>query len=108
MIIYIFMVLVSIFFCYCSLKTGKKINKIVFSFLSFFPFFLVSAIRYDVGTDYLFRYVPDYLIIYEGADVPNLEFITKVIIKLCTMITRDYSIFFIISSLIINFLASTR
>ena len=103
MIIYITMLGVSILFSYISTKYDK-IPKNIFRILSVIPFIIVSGFRYKVGTDYLFRYVPDYLIIFEGGDVPNLEIITKIIIKFCCFITRDYCLFFFITSLMINVL----
>jgi len=102
MIVYILMVLLSMLFCYFYERSDTKLKKRIFSILSFLPFFIVSGFRYGVGTDYLFRYAPDYLIIYEGGDVPNLEFIVKLIIRICTSFTRDYTIFFLITSFIIN------
>ena len=58
MIIYITMLGVSILFSYISTKYDK-ILKNIFRILSVIPFIIVSGFRYKVGTDYLFRYVPD-------------------------------------------------
>lgn len=101
MIVYLLMLGISLIFAFLSIKKGRK-QKMIFQMLSSLPFIVVSAIRYGVGTDYLFRYVPDYLIIYEGANVPNLELVIKLIMKFCCIFTNDYCLFFIITSIIIN------
>lgn len=102
MIIYLIMLFLSLMFCSFYKRAETKNMKITYVILSFLPFFFVSGLRYDVGTDYLFRYAPDYLIIYEGGNIPNLEIAMKLIMKFCCLLTRDYSIFFILTSFVIN------
>ena len=63
MIIYVSMILIAIAFAYVAQKMESK-NKVVYyvmASLSALPFFVVSAFRYDVGTDYFYRYMYDYL-----------------------------------------------
>lgn len=79
----------------------KKIIKIIAYVLSGLSFFVVSAIRYDVGTDYLFRYAPDYINMGQGIDIANLEIGYKVIVWICLLITKDYAILFAVTSAII-------
>ena len=81
-------------------KQNKKINVCAY-ILAGLSFFIVSAIRYDVGTDYLFRYAPDYIKIGQGGDVANLEIGYKIIVWICLLITKDYAILFAVTSAII-------
>lgn len=100
--IYITMIALAILFSYLFSKTDKKINKIIYSILSMLPFIIVSAIRYDVGTDYFFRYVPNYNTFVEGGTVNSLEILFRGLIKLCIFISDDYIILFAITAVIIN------
>ena len=59
MIVYISMFIISIFLTIVSQKSKNRISKIIFQILAVLPFIIVSAIRYDVGTDYFVRYVPN-------------------------------------------------
>lgn len=97
--IYIFALFLSLFFCVFF----KKYPRTSFV-LAAMPFFIISAIRYDVGTDYMFRYVPDYLAIYNGRNVTNLELLFKLFVKICTFIAEDnYQILFVITSAVVVF-----
>ncbi len=102
MITYSIMIITSLLLSYVSTKIKNKKPKIFFQILSALPFIIVSGIRYDVGTDYLYRYAPDYLIIGEGDDVLNLEILVKLLLKFCNLITKDYFLFFAITSVITN------
>ena len=79
----------------------NKWLKITAYVLSGLSFFIVSAIRYDVGTDYLFRYAPDYIKMGQGIDIGNLEIGYKIIAWICLLITKDYAIIFAVTSAII-------
>ena len=98
MYIYIIMVTISLFNAYAFRK--KKKLAIAMSLL---PFFVVSAIRFDVGTDYMYRYVPDYYSIYNGKDVTSLEILFKLFYRICIFFVGNrYQIVFIITSFVIN------
>lgn len=96
--IYFVMLFITVFF---ALLYKKNENKKIFAFLSFIPFFMISAIRYDVGTDYLYRYVPNYISIANGKNVTSLEILFNLLIRVCAFITKDYLLLFIITSAII-------
>lgn len=98
--VYIIMLLISLLFIYLSEKNRKKSLKIIFYIAAAIPFILVSALRYDVGTDYFYRYVPNYNQMAKGLDVPNLEIGFKLLINLCLIFTKDYQILFAITSII--------
>ena len=102
MIIYILMLVTSLIFVYLYKKASKKSYKCLCFLLSVLPFILVSGIRYDVGTDYLFRYAPDYLNIVNNQNIANMEIGFKTIMYLCTLISKDYVLLFIVTSIIIN------
>ena len=102
MIVYIAMLVTTLIILYGAEKTYNKNIKIFLYFLAVIPFIVVSGIRYDLGTDYSFRYVPDYNSIANGEDVVNLEFGFKLLIKLCILFTNNPQILFVITSIIIN------
>lgn len=102
MIVYIIMIMISLFFTYLSVKTEDKLQKIVYIVLTMIPFIVVSGFRYDVGTDYLYRYVPDFNSIANGIDVENLEKGFKLIIKLCLLFSNNSQLLFIITSILIT------
>ncbi len=60
------MIIISLVFAILANKTKSKIRKIIYYIGICIPFIIVSGIRYDVGTDYMFRYVPNYISISEG------------------------------------------
>lgn len=102
MYIYIIMLVISLIFTYfyMNCKDNKKI-KTIFAILSALPFVFISAIRYDVGTDYLYRYVPDFLTIKNGGHVANLELGFTFLDKICLVFSKDYSLLFFLTSIII-------
>ncbi len=101
MSIYILMFAYSVFFSFLAVKQKRRIAKIICTILASIPFILISAIRYDVGTDYLFRYVPDYLKIVAGNDVDNMEPLFKLLMKICIFISENYITLFIVTSTLI-------
>ena len=99
---YILMLIFSIAMILIAEKFKEnKIIKIIAYTLSGLSFFVVSAIRYDVGTDYFYRYAPDYISMGQGVDITNLEIGYKIIVKICLLITKDYAILFAVTSAII-------
>ena len=101
-ITYILMLLFSVVMLLIAQKFKEnKMIKIIAYVLSALSFFAVSALRYDVGTDYLFRYAPDYIKMGQGIDIQNLEIGYKVIVWICLLITKDYAIIFAVTSAII-------
>lgn len=103
MIVYIVMLIITIFFAYFAVK--NKQNKrvyFVFSFLASMPFVIVSAIRYDVGNDFLNRYSQAFTHIANGGYVSTYEYGFYLLNKACTLITHNPQIIFIVTTLIIN------
>lgn len=69
--------------------------------LAIVPMFLVSAFRYNVGTDYDKRYAYDYYQLAKGHDVDNLEIGFKTIDYICLLFTKEPYLLFAVTSLII-------
>lgn len=82
-------------------KIKSKKIKILLIILSILPLLIVSAIRYDLGTDYTKRYTKDYLQLAKGKDVKNLEIGFKLIDYFCLLFTKEPYVLFVITSLII-------
>ncbi len=102
MIVYILMFLLSIVFMHLANKQENVKRKNIFYVLSFMTFFLVSAFRYGVGTDYLRRYVYDYGRILEGIHVSNLEVGFQLLMKGTMLLSDKPFLMFFITSLMIN------
>ena len=104
MIVYVSAYFLSICIAYCT-KYVKDYRKKGLLFLaSSLPFIIVSSIRYDVGTDYMVRYFPDYIKIANGETIKNLEPLFYLLVKICTLITSQPYILFALTSIIIYLL----
>ena len=103
MIVYIIMVLISIAFLFLQRIVPKKWQKVTCFILAGLPFFLVSALRYRVGTDYHKRYVNNFNGLLRGGSPDDLalEIGFYILLKLCSFITYEYAIIFIVTSAII-------
>ncbi len=99
MIIYMLMITISLMFSLILKKIHSKKLYIMFAILSAIPFVIVSGFRYDVGTDYLFRYVNDFFVLRNGENINNLEIGFLVLQKICILL-NNYQVIFIITSLI--------
>ena len=108
MIVYILMIMISLCFVILAGKVKNKALRIALYVLSVLPFFLVSSLRYDLGTDYTKRYVKDFNTLVLGKDVNNLEIGFKCLVMLCIKITQNSNIlFFVTSSIILLFIMLT-
>lgn len=103
MYIYIIMLIVSLLFCYLSEKIKNKKAKICFQVLSIIPFLVISAIRYNVGTDYSSRYAGEFVKIRRGYIPPNLEIGYIGLVKLCLLFSKSSILLFVLTSAIISF-----
>ena len=82
-------------------KAKSKTIKTIVLILAIMPMLFISAIRYDVGTDYDKRYMADYYTLAEGKNVGNLEIGFKVIDYICLFFTQEPYLLFVVTSLII-------
>lgn len=98
---YILMITISVIFAILENNEDDKVKKNVYRICIIVPFFLISGLRYKVGTDYMFRYVPNYLTILHGGNVESLEILFKILIKVSILLNSDYATLFILSSAII-------
>lgn len=101
MIVYLVMLLFTIAFIFGAQKSKNKILKVILYICSVLPLFIVSALRYDLGTDYTKRYLSAYKATVNGVEVKSLEITFRYIVKICTTITTNPNILFIITSFII-------
>ncbi|MFR2535230.1 MAG: EpsG family protein [Clostridia bacterium] len=102
MMVYIVMLVIALLLAYYSQRVENKKVAFILKIGSILPFFLISAFRYDVGTDYLYRYSKDYHVICQGGNITNLEIGFKLLMKLCAFITKEPQILFVITSLLIT------
>ena len=88
MLVYTTGLLVSILLGWCAMHTksyhsGKKMWAVLLSAL---PLFLIAAVRYDVGTDYMFTYVPYFRYLSWGKQlrdmVPIFHWINQIVLWL--------------------------
>ena len=102
MLIYVLSLLLTLILMSLAIKNKDNKNYKILIILSVIPFLFISAFRYDVGTDYFYRYAPNYITIANGGDIKNLEFTFKILIKVCSFFTDSYvSLFFVTSAIII-------
>ena len=102
MYIYIITFLITILLIWLAENKAKsKTIKTIVLILAIMPMFFISAIRYDVGTDYDKRYMADYYTLAEGKNVGNLEIGFKVIDYICLFFTHEPYLLFVVTSLII-------
>lgn len=100
--IYIISFFLTILFIWLAkTKAKSKKTKITLLIIAVLPMLLVSALRYNVGTDYGKRYVANYDMIREGIEVEDLEIGFKIIDYICLIFTDDSYLLFIVTSLII-------
>lgn len=129
MIIYIFAFILTIFFAYkasctykeyvrvktsysganCSNKiSAYKMQYVALFILAFLPLFLVSALRYGVGTDYFFTYYPQFYNILNGGSNVYSEWGFFYLNKLIQLFTDDAQWLFVVTSFIfVYFLIKT-
>lgn len=79
-----------------------KFRYALFFFLAFFPLFFIAAVRYNVGTDYSFTYVPNFLRILNG-ETPYSEWGFNKFNRFIQLFTDDPQWLFISTSLIFTF-----
>lgn len=102
MIIYLIGFILTIILVYISeYKVKSERKKIVLRVIAILPLLVISAIRYNVGTDYDKRYVQDYINLSKGIDVTNLEIGFKIIDYICLLFTKETFLLFIVTSIII-------
>lgn len=76
----------------------------IFFLLAFFPIFFIVAVRYDVGVDYFYTYVPEWNNILNGAR-PFDEFIFNYLIVFIQLFTDNSQWLFVVTGFIFTFIA---
>ncbi len=83
--------------------SNRSAMNFVFVSLSAFPFFIISAIRYGIGTDYFYTYYPWFQRIAHGANNPSYEMGFYYLNVLLSKITENPQWLFVITSFITVF-----
>ncbi|MFI3202578.1 MAG: EpsG family protein, partial [Eubacteriales bacterium] len=65
---------------------------------SVLPIIVLSGFRFDVGTDYMYRYFPDFKSIESGVIPYNLEIGYLAIVKLCLLISDNFQLLMVVTS----------
>lgn len=109
MAVYIFMTIFAVVFsAFANIKTYEKkskrkyaINlKLISWHISEIILIIVAAIRYDVGQDYMYTYVPYFNGVLRGAPNENIEIGFFILNKIVQVFTQDYAGIFIVCSVI--------
>lgn len=82
-------------------RKQKVIYALLF-LLALFPVFFISGIRYDVGTDYFYTYVPEFNASLNGA-WPYSEMGFNLLIKIIQIFTDDFVWLFVVTSFIFTY-----
>lgn len=75
----------------------QEIKNRLLIYISALPVFLLSALRYGIGTDYFYTYVPSFVIVANGGRM-HFEVLFHLLIKIITMFTDNYQWLFIVTS----------
>lgn len=105
MLVYILLTIICIFFGFLGDKADSKKNYALYKICLIIPFlllFIVAAIRYDVGQDYL-SYMRNYELFVSGYILNNFEMGYLLFLKILSFISKNPQIVFIITSVIINY-----
>lgn len=101
MLVYGIMIATAMICTYFSYKAEKKATKIVLFCVAALSFIVVSGLRYDVGTDYFYRYVPNYNTFANGGTISSLEILFVGLVGFCLLVTKEYYLLFFVTSTII-------
>lgn len=102
MLVYIIMLTISCFGCFLADKVKIKSNKIIAFIIAFLPIFLVSAVRFEVGQDYIDTYIYTFNKVLMGATNIRIDFGFLCLNRIIVFLGGSYQWVFIISSFIIN------
>lgn len=100
---YIFMIVSTIIMATCVKKchfAEKKNLEILFKIMVFLMPFLVMALRYGIGQDYFYTYVPIFETVKNAGTYPGVEIGYILLNQLVQIFTYDYAFIFILTSFI--------
>ena len=102
MLVYTTGLIVSILLGWCAkhTKTYHRGNRLPAVFLSAIPLFLIAALRYDVGTDYMYTYVPYFRYLRWGKNLRSMEPLYKLINQIVIWLGGSYQWVFVICAAI--------
>lgn len=79
----------------------KNLTNSMKAMLTMFPIFIISAIRYDVGVDYNYAYTKQFNYTLNGIYFESRGSLFQILVEICTKLSSDYVILFVITSWII-------
>ncbi|MBP3597205.1 MAG: EpsG family protein [Clostridia bacterium] len=100
MIVYLIMLLLSIVFIFIAQKSKNKVLKVILYICSILPLFLVSALRYDLGTDYTKTYVSIFRKLSVNKVTKDLEISFELLVRACLLISNNPNILFVVTAFI--------
>ncbi len=111
MIVYFISFIITLIFCFFATHLKNKIQRKFFMLLSIFPFFLVAALRYNVGIDTWLNYGPTFDKVAQYGDrfdvIPFLmqkyEIGFSIIVFLLARVCKSSTILFTFGSAIVTF-----
>lgn len=103
MLVYILMIIISCFGGFLADKLVTKHSKLIAFMIAFVPVFLVSAVRFDVGRDYMDTYVYTFNKVLLDANDIRMDLGFLYLNKIIAFFGANYQWIFVISSFIINF-----
>ncbi|CDE83499.1 putative uncharacterized protein [Clostridium sp. CAG:273] len=103
MIVYVFMIISTVIMT-TGIKKAKKLEnkglELGCKIMIFLIPFLIMSLRYDVGQDYLYTYVPIFETVKAIGEYNNVEFGYVLLNKLVLLFTNDYAGIFMLTSAI--------
>lgn len=81
---------------------NDKLRYYILFVLALFPLFFVAAVRYDVGTDFFYTYVPNFYKILNG-EMPYSELGFNVLNKFIQLFTSNPQWLFVVTAFIFTF-----
>lgn len=89
--------------CYYNPKKSYRVPYCIFFLLAVFPLFFIAAVRYDVGTDYNYTYVPNFIKILNG-EMPYSEWGFNQLNRFIQLFTSNPQWLFVVTAFIYSFL----
>ncbi len=86
----------------CHVKHSKEtgLYKLLVALISALPLIIIAAIRYDVGKDYLYGYVPYFRYVDSGRGQGNFEWLYYMLNQIVSWLKGDYTWVFAASAFI--------
>lgn len=94
---YLIALIISLVFSLLYVKDSE--HKKIYFILSVLPMIFISGFRYHLGTDYDYRYVPDFKYMSRGYSPDNLEIGFQLIVRVILLFTKNPQYLFLVTSI---------